>query len=415
MSIVLTFALAGIILILGFIGNYLFKKTSIPDILILVFLGFLIGPAFKIVDPVVLTPISQLFATLALIIILFDGGLNLELKKVLQDSPKAMMLAFLGVFISMAFTSLFANLVLGWDIMMGLLLGVIIGGTSSSIVIPLISRLNIDEKISTILSLESAFTDAIVVVLSLTILQFLMFPNAAGVYNFAGGIAGAFSIAIIIGLVIGIIWLKVLKIIRRETYDDILTLAVVLLFYAITETLGGNGAIFALTFGLVLGNGIRISRFIGIRKGIEASKVMRKFESQISFFIRTFFFVYLGLILAVSNFMAIFYSIVLIVILVFGRYIGVILTSIKNTILEENKVLMSVVLPRGLAAAVLAQIVKSSNIPGTEIFPDIIILIIIYSVIISTLGVSIIGRKIKKTDGMKKAKSSPVTPSQKTK
>ncbi|MEM5782122.1 MAG: cation:proton antiporter, partial [Candidatus Aenigmatarchaeota archaeon] len=388
--------------ILGFLGNYLFKKTSIPDILILIFLGFLIGPVFKIVEPTVLNPISQIFASLALVIILFDGGLNLDLKKVLQDSPKASLLAFLGVFVSMAFTALFTRFVLGWDILVGLLLGAIIGGTSSSIVIPLISRIKVDEKISIILSLESAFTDAIVVVFSLTIIQFLTAPATLGLNSIATGIAGAFSIAIIIGLIVGVIWLKILKIIKRETYDDILTLAVVLLFYSITEIFGGNGAIFALTFGLVLGNGIRISRFFGIKKGIEASKVMRKFESQISFFIRTFFFVYLGLIFVVSNFMAVIYSLAIVAILTFGRYLSVVVLSIKDKVIEDNKILMTIMLPRGLAAAVLAQILRNYNIVGTEPFSDIIILTIVYSVVISTIGISILSRKLKKTDGIKK-------------
>ena len=107
-----------------------------------------------------------------------------------------------------------------------------------------------------------------------------------------------------------------------------------------------------------------------------------------SFFIRSFFFVYLGLIFTVYNFEAIGYSLILMGILVFARYISVTIASIKDKILEPNNLLMTIVLPRGLAAAVLAQIVSTLNIPGLEMFSDIIILTIIYSVIISTIGVS---------------------------
>ena len=391
MSIVVGFALAGIILVLGFIGNYLFRKTSVPDILVLIFLGMLIGPAFRIVEPSVLAPISELFASLALLIILFDGGLNLNLKKVLQDSPRASMMAFLGVFVSMALMIYdraevdgITHLVLGWDIMLGMLLGAILGGTSSSIVIPLVSRARADSKVSTVLSLESAFTDAIVVVLSLTIMQFLLSPATTGIDSAAVSIAGAFSIAIVFGIATGLVWLKMLKILKKEMYDDILTLAIVLLFYSVTEALGGNGAIFALVFGLVLGNGRRISKFFWIKDGIEAGNVMKKFESQMSFFVRTFFFVYLGLIFAVGDYTTIAYSLALTALLFAG--------TIKNKILEDNKFLMSVVMPRGLAAAVLAQIVINNSVPGTGAFQDMIILVIIFSVIISTVGVSVLER-----------------------
>lgn len=404
MSVILTFALAGIILILGFIGNYLFKRTSVPDIIILVALGLLLGPVFKVIDPTVLAPISEIFASLALVIILFDGGLNLSIKKVLQDSPKATAMTLLGFFVSMGFVTLFALFILQWSFLNGLLLGAILGGISSSVVIPLISRLNINEKISTILSLESAFTDALVVVFGLTILQFLLSPVNGGIYDAGSKIAGAFSVAVVIGLVFGVLWLKIMKSIRKEIYDDILTLAVVLLFYSITESLGGNGAIFALTFGLVLGNGIRIFRVLGIKERVEASKVMKKFQSQISFFIRTFFFVFIGLIFAVNNYLAIYFGIVITVVLFAARYVATTVISFKDKVLESNKLLMTSVMGRGLAAAVLAEVVRTSGIPNSSIFSDIIIVVIISSVVVSTIGVSWAGRKMKRVDtGLKKA------------
>ena len=398
MSVILTFALAGIILILGFLGNYLFKRTSVPDIIILVVLGFLLGPIFKVIDPVVLSPISGIFSSLALVIILFDGGLNLNIKKVLQDSPRATALTLLAFFLSVSFVTLFTFFILQWSFLNGLLLGAILGGISSSVVIPLVSRIKVNEKVSTILSLESAFTDALVVVFGLTILQFLVSPVGGGIFEAGNKIAGAFSVAIVIGLVTGVFWLKIMRSIKKEIYDDIITLAVVLLFYSITESLGGNGAIFALTFGLVLGNGIRIFRVLGIRERVEASKVMKKFQSQISFFIRTFFFVFIGLIFAVDNYLAIYFGIVITIILFAARYVSTTVICFGDKILQNNKILMSSVMGRGLAAAVLAEVVRFSNIPGSELFSDIIIVVIIASVIISTVAVSIVGRRTKRVD-----------------
>ena len=399
MSVVLTFALAGVILILGFIGNYLFKKTSIPDILVLIILGIMIGPVFQVINPEVLIPISEIFASLALLIILFDAGLNLNVKKVLQDSPKATALTFLSFFVSVIFVTSFTFFILKWDFLNGLLLGSVLGGISSSVVIPLISRINADEKVSTILSLESAFTDALVIVFGLTIIQLLTSPVSSGLLEAGNRIAGAFSIAIVIGFASGILWLKILKYVRKEIYDDILTLAVVLLMYSVTEILGGNGAIFALSFGLVLGNGIRIFRVIGIKERIEASKVMKKFHSQISFFIRTFFFVFIGLIFAVNSYLTIYFGVVITIILFAGRYLAVTVISFKDKILECNRMLMSIVVGRGLAAAVLAEVIRTSNIVGSKLIADIIIVVIIASVVLSTIGISVIGRNMKRCDG----------------
>jgi cell volume regulation protein A len=396
MSVTLIFALAGIILVLGFFADYIFKKTGIPDILILILLGIEIGPVLKLIDPSVLDPISPIFSALALILILFDGGLNLDIKKVLRDSPRAIVLASLNIILSIIFVGYFGKWILGWSLLNGFLLGAIIGGTSSSIVLPLLQGIVADEKIEITLSLESAFTDALVVVVGITLLQYLMLPaQTGGLGVIIEDITSAFSIAIVVGFVIGIIWLKFLRSVKigRKMYNDIITLAIVLLFYSIVEQVGGNGAIFALMFGLVLGNGIRISKVLGIRRGVEAGRFMRRFQAEVTFFIKTFFFVYLGLIFAVNSLITILYSLAIMILLLLGRYISVTISSFNEKILSSRKDLMLIMMPRGLSAAVLAQIVITSGIMGTELFSDIILLIIIYSVLVSSFGMFMIKRR----------------------
>ncbi len=394
---VLAFLLAGIILCLGFLGDYLFRRTNIPDVLILIFLGFLIGPIFKIIDPTVLAPITQLFASLALLIILFDSGLHLNLFKTLQDSPIAVLLAFLGEFISMILIALFTMFMFNWDLTNGLLLGAIIGGTSSAIVIPLVSRMEINGKISRILSLESVFTDAIVVVVGITLLQLVTATQTENELSMiASGIASQFSVGIVVGIILGIIWLRILRAIKGSLYDDVLTLGILLLFYSIVESLKGSGAIFALTFGLVLTNGRLIYKMLRMKKPAEASKIMKKFHSQISFLIRTFFFVYLGLIISFQNIYLIFYGVILTLILLFGRLLTVLIASIKNPLLKENRKILTIIFPRGLAAAILAQMIVSSNAPNAILYPDLVITVIIGSVLISSIGSSLIKSNLKR-------------------
>jgi len=394
--VVLAFALAGIIIILGFIGQYLFKKTGIPGILILIILGILLGPVFKIIDPGILKPISSVFVVLALIIILFDGGLNLNIHKVIEESPRAMVLAILEIFISIFLITFLTFFVLRWSFLLSLLLGLTLAGTCSSVVIPLINRINISDEIKTILSLESAFTDAITITLVLALIQF-MTTAQAGILNVAQGIVGAFSIAIVLGIILGIVWLKLFKYISGGEYDEIITLAVVLLFYSVAESLGGNGAIFTLFFGLVLGNGIYFSRIIKMKEFAQANDIMKKFHAEISFMITTFFFVYIGLILVVEKYMLFFYSLILSFVLLFGRYISTKITSRGNPVLKKNLEIIRIMIPRGLATAVLSELIAMSGIPGTDNFPQIVIVVIITTVVISAMGASIIGRKTRES------------------
>ncbi|HIJ99179.1 TPA: cation:proton antiporter, partial [archaeon] len=146
-SIELIFALAGTILLIGFLGYYLSRKFRIPDILILIFVGYIITTTFKLIDPAPLKPIVPLFTSLALLVILFDGGLQLELHKFLKESPRAFVLSVLAFVLSMLGVAAFMHFLLGWDLLLSLLLGSIIGDSSATVAIAMVRHLNIPERV----------------------------------------------------------------------------------------------------------------------------------------------------------------------------------------------------------------------------------------------------------------------------
>jgi len=393
MTAVQVLGFVGILLIIGFLADYLFRKTSFPDILILIALGYLIGPVFHIVNPSEIAPASQVIAGLALVVILFNGGLDLEFAKVLSSAPRALLLVIVGIGLSIASTAAFACYLMGWGFTDSLLLGAIVGGTSPSIVMPLISRTKVPAEVSSILSLESAFNGAIVIVVALVILEVittgqtgntaLVVVEKIALQIFLGGL---------IGVIAGVVWLWALTLLEGETYDDILTLAVAFLLYFIVKSMGGSGVIFAITFGLMLGNGIQVARFLGIKRTVVIHELMKKFHSQMSFLIKTFFFVYLGLMINFAQHGLILAGVAISLLLLLVRYIAVLLSSIRNDILLANKGLLTTMLPRGLSAAVVAEIVVVSGIPNASIYPDIIMIVIVTTVVISAIGIPIFTR-----------------------
>ncbi|MBD3155635.1 MAG: hypothetical protein GF368_03190 [Candidatus Aenigmarchaeota archaeon] len=399
------FTMFGFITILGFIGNYIFKKTGVPDILILLGLGLLLGPIFHVIDPSSLQGFSQIFSSLALMIILFEGGLNLNLYKVLRESSRAILLAVLSVTTSMILTSLFAMYFLEWGLLPGLLLGVMVGVSSSSVVIPLIRKVETSGKVVTLLSLESAFTDALTVIIGITLLQLIAYPTNNGLYSVTHGIASEFSIGAMLGLLIGVIWLKILKVVENEPYKHILTLGVVFLLFSLVESLGGNGAISSLMFGLVLGNARTISNMIKSKDKMKTERAMKEFHSEISFLVRTFFFVYLGIIVVFADFYLLFLSVLLSSLLLIGRVLSTYLATAKDNILTKNRNLISVMFPRGLAAAVLSQLPAVYGIKNAGFYPDIVLTVITNTLIICTIGLFIISstnKKMRKKDGKSK-------------
>jgi cell volume regulation protein A len=384
----------GILVVIGFLGDYLFRKISFPDILILLALGYLIGPVFGIIDPVHIAPASQIIASLALVVILFNGGLDLHFSAILSSAPRALVLVIIGIAASTVGVAYLAHHMLGWDLMHCLLLGAILSGTSPSIVMPLVNRAKVPGKVSSVLSLESAFDGALVIIIALVILQVITRGQTGNEASMVGqAIAIKFAIGAGIGAVAGLAWLWILTLIEGEIFDDILTLAIVFLLYFAVESIDGSGVIFALTFGIILGNGVEVARFMRIKRTVEIHDMMKKFHSQMSFLIKTFFFVYLGLMITFDNTSVIVVGVVIAFALLFVRYIVVLLSSIGSGTMFKNSGFLTTMLPRGLSAAVVAEIVVVAGIANASDYPDIIMVVIVATVIIAALGIPIFARK----------------------
>jgi cell volume regulation protein A len=396
MTAVQVLGFIGILLIIGFLLDYLFRKTNFPDILILLAIGYVIGPVFNIINPSDIASASEIIATLALVIILFNGGLHFDFAEVLSNAPRAITLVILGVGIGISTTAAFAYYVLKWALLDSLLLGSILGGTSAAIVIPLITRARVPDKISTLLSLEAVLNSPIVIVLAVVILKVITGGETGVEISTVGiDIATRFLLGTAVGVGVGFFWLFVLTRMEREEYSDILTLAIVFALYFVVELINGSGVIFALVFGLILGNGVKVARFMRLRRTIESTEVLKRFHAEIFFFVKTFFFVYLGLIVTFDKPNIIIIGIMLSVLILFTRYVAVLLTSAGNRTLFSNTGILTTMYARGETAAVLAQIVFVSGIANASLYPDVIIIVVITTVVISALGIPIFGRKLR--------------------
>jgi cell volume regulation protein A len=381
------------VIIIGFVANYLFNKTRIPDMLILIFIGALAGPILGAIEPSAVQSFAPYIAALALVYILFDGGMGLTINKVLKHSPRAVILAATGFIFSVLVTAAITIVAFGVPILYGLLFGSIYGGSSSIVVISLASKIKLSEKASTTLILESAITDILCIVVSLAIIGVI----ATGQTNYSSivvGIGGKFLIGAAIGVFVGIMWLLIMRIVNSLPFSYILTLAVILFAYAFSESLGGSGALSALLFGLVLGNEQQILSFFKLSGNgeVAVSEGLKRFESEIAFLVRTFFFVFLGIIATFSSLSILCVGVLLSVALLAARYGAIWLTTIKSEMRAESKI-MTAILTRGLAAAVLATLPAQYGLPYADLFVNTAVVVIVTTAIIATIGVILSSRK----------------------
>ena len=392
LDIPLILGLAGIFILIGYVSDYIFRRFGLPDIIILFAIGLLLGPFFGVIERADIIDFAPLLSALVITIILFDGGLNMNYKRVLKGSGRAIILAATGVVLTMITTALVTVPMLGWAPEMGLLMGAIIGGTSAAIVIPLANKVNSNQKTSTLLSLESAYTDVIVIMVVLAIIQIITVQTNPDVLSFVSrGIVNGFLIGAAIGIIVGLAWMRAL-IAMKTAYEDILTLAIAFVLYGITEFLGGSGPVVALAFGITFGNASRIFRSLKhelphVRDStVEVSA--KKFHSQISFMVRAIFFVFLGLIVSISNTGMIIAGIIVALTLFFARIGASWVSTYKDEELRKDMWLISFMLPRGLAAAVAAQLPLLYKIEGASVFTDIAFVVIVATVTITGIGLN---------------------------
>lgn len=401
---VIALILGGSIVVIGFLGNYVFERTGFPDMLLLIILGILFGPVTGLVGASSIMGLAPYLAALALVFILFDGGMAMNIYRVFAESPRAAILAVSGFAFNVIATTLFMSFIVipTVPIMYSVLFGTILGGSSSIVVISLASRIKVSEKCATILSLESALTDILCIVFSLVVIEIIL-RGTVDLATIGQSIASRFSIGIVLGIIFGVIWLSILRRIANITYAYMLTLAVVLLAYAISEFLLGSGSLCSLLFGMVLGNEKEIYRMLRMERppNIVVDAGLKRFESEVAFLLRTFFFVYIGLIVTIGTIEIVIIGIILSLMLLLIRFGAVALATLRSSELVDERPVMGVLLTRGLAAAVLATLplqYASENPTFADlsyIYVNLVVIVILATAIIATVGIPLFKHKKK--------------------
>jgi potassium/hydrogen antiporter len=411
-DVAIAFLTVSLIIIVGYFGMLFFKKTKISELIILMIIGLIIGPistamGVGIIGPSELSVFNSFlpfFAAFALIMILFEGGMQLNFFKALKALTNALgftiAVFILGILFTMGalwFLSLSGLII--FDPLLSLFIGAVIGGTSSAVIIPIINSTSAREETKTLLSLESALTDALCIVTAVAIGQIFL-VGSADLGLVSSSIMANFAIAAVIGFASGLVWLKALTYLDGKAYSYLMTLAALLLIYSLVQLVGGNGAIAILIFGIVLGNSIDITKMLQLEERTIDSSI-KTFHSELSFLVKTFFFVYLGILfrLEFATPPIILISVVLIVLILASRFIVANGLAKLKPIFKSDTKLISMMGARGLAAAVLVSLPISMGLDkaAPNLFtPEIIgtitavaFLVILGSNILTTIGVFI--------------------------
>jgi NhaP-type Na+/H+ and K+/H+ antiporters with a unique C-terminal domain len=262
-------------------------------------LGIIIGPILGIVQPAAVIEIVPYFAALALIIIMFDGGYNLHIGNVLKTAHFAIVLVILGFAVSVGIVTGFAHFGLGWEWLDSILLGTIVGGSSSIIVFGLVRKLRISDDAKSMLSFESALTDILSTIVAFVLFEAVLSGNFS--IDLLGETIGrAVIVGLILGFGVGIPWMFIISKLSNAQHNYMLTLGVLFLLFFLANSFGESGALTALVFGLMLGNKKYLLKKLRIK--LPEHTIDNSLHTQVTFIVRAFFFVFVGLLASFGQF-----------------------------------------------------------------------------------------------------------------
>ncbi len=378
----------------------IFSKKRIPDVLMLMLIGVCIGPMLKIVNAEELSSMGNVFGQLTLVILLFESGTELSFKTLAESIKNTISLTIVNFFFTFVAIGLLGWLILGMNPGISFMLGAALGGSSSAVAIPLVKQISIGEKSKTILILESAFSAILCIVIALAIFESYKYGEFRIGIIF-GQVFSSFLLASLIGLIGSIFWSMVLDKVRTIDNSIFTTPAFVFIVYGINEILGYSGIISALAFGIGLANMDAIHKRwlkkIFDRKPTLLTSTEKTLFRELVFLMKTFFFVYVGISIKFDSLSSLLIGFGISFLLLILR-IPVVRVSLPYDIKginNKDRAFLSMMIPRGLAAAVLATMISQSGLAGSERVSNIVFSVIFFTIIFTSVLVPLLEKSDK--------------------
>lgn len=278
----------GLLLLLGIVSSKLSTRLGMPVLVLFLVIGMLAGSeglgGLEFED----YRLAHAIGTIALAMILFDGGLGTSLAAIRISWKPSILLATVGVVVTAGITGVAASWILNISLLEGLLLGSIVGSTDASAVFSILrwGGVGLPKRIAAVLEVESASNDPMAIFLTIGCIELLL-----GNVTFGPGLLSLFASQMVVGTVIGLLggygtaWVVNRIELGAAGLYPVLVSAFCLLSYGVAVQLGGSGFLAVYLAGVVIGN-----------KQLMFQHGIRRFHDAIAWLAQIIMFVTLGLL-----------------------------------------------------------------------------------------------------------------------
>jgi cell volume regulation protein A len=375
-----------LLLLISVLVSKISDRIGIPALLLFLILGMLAGSdgpgGIYFDDPA----LAQFISVIALILILFSGGLNTEGISIRPVIKEGLLLSTLGVFITALIVGLFASVLLGWSLVEGLLLGSIVSSTDAAAVFSVLRSKGISLKgqLKPLLELESGSNDPMAIFLTVGLIQLITQPNLSPV-----NLISFFILQMLVGAVLGYSMGRVMLFLVNRLklgYDGlypVLTLSLVFLTFGLTNAIGGSGFLAVYLAGIVL-----------VRHDFIHKKNLVRFHDGLAWLMQIAMFLTLGLLVFPSRLVPIVGIGMLIAgcLMFLARPVSVFICLLPSILNWREKTFISWVGLRGAVPIILATFPLLARVPQADLIFNVIFFVVLTSVLLQGTSIPLIAR-----------------------
>ncbi|WP_339745416.1 potassium/proton antiporter [uncultured Rubinisphaera sp.] len=380
--------IGGVLILLGILSNMISSRLGVPVLVLFLFLGMLAGSegigGLEFED----YKLAHAIGTLALAMILFDGGLSTKIESVKSAWKPAVTLATLGVLITAGITGAAAAWVLNLPWLEGLLLGSIVGSTDAAAVFSILRNggVGLPPKIASTLEMESGTNDPMAIFMTIGCIELLAQRMTFGVE-----LLSLFAMQMVFGILIGAaigglaVWIVNRIQLGAAGLYPVLVTSFCLLAFGLAANLGGSGFLSVYLCGLVLGNSLLI-----FKRGI------RLYHDALAWLSQILMFVLLGLLSFPSRLLNISLKAMLIaaVLILIARPLACFLCLIPFRFQFKPMLFISWVGLKGAVPITLATFPLMMGSPNASLLFDTVFFIVVASAIIQGSSLAVVANAL---------------------
>ena len=369
------------VLLLGIGAQWLAWRLRLPSILLLLLVGFTVGPFTELIDPEAMLGESFIpFVSISVALILLEGGLTLRLRDLRGGATALRNLVLIGSPVTFALTALTARWTLDLDWGMSSLLGAILVVTGPTVIIPLLRHVRPSGSVGSVVRWEGIVTDPLGAILAVLVFQVLVATSEqAPAYVVIGGLVQA----LLIGAIAGTLGAALLIVVFvRHWVPDYLhnavALAIGIAAFVSSNSISHESGLMAVTWmGILLAN----QKYVVVEHIVE-------FKENLRVLLISSLFILIAASLPIEEFLRFDYrTLAFVLCMIFlVRPIAVFLSSIKTGLTWQEQVFVAWMAPRGIVAAAVSS-VFALELTALD-YPDADrLVVVVFSVIVITVSV----------------------------